>query len=74
MRQNPFTGVLLVLLLCIIALLTWSRISAGDDQDGNAPIEPGQETVIPLNKDDPTFAFYSRWAALTYRHVMAAGG
>jgi hypothetical protein len=23
-------------------------------------------------RDDPAFAFYSRWAALTYRHVMMA--
>jgi hypothetical protein len=23
-----------------------------------------------VNKDDPAFAFYSRWAALMYRHVM----
>ncbi len=23
-----------------------------------------------INNDDPAFAFYSRWAALLYRHVM----
>ncbi|MDY7110670.1 MAG: hypothetical protein SYC29_18715 [Planctomycetota bacterium] len=25
---------------------------------------------MKINKDDPAFAFYSRWAALMYRHVM----
>ncbi len=26
--------------------------------------------LMKINKDDPAFAFYSRWAALMYRHVM----
>ena len=26
--------------------------------------------LIKVNNDDPAFAFYSRWAALMYRHVM----
>ena len=68
MRQNPFTGVLLVLLLCILALLTWSSISAGDDEDGNAPIEPGQEGAIPLNKDDPTF---NSWRKIRDLHATS---
>ena len=29
---------------------------------------PGMKGV----RDDPSFAFYSRWAALTYRHVLTA--
>lgn len=37
---------------------------------------PGHERLrVPdarTNKDDPAFAFYSRWSALTYRHVMGA--
>jgi hypothetical protein len=28
---------------------------------------------MTVNKDDPAFAFYSRWAALMYRHVMGTG-
>jgi hypothetical protein len=27
-----------------------------------------------LNEEDPAFAFYSRWSALMYRHVMGAAG
>jgi len=27
--------------------------------------------MMKVNNDDPEFAFYSRWAALMYRHVMA---
>ena len=26
--------------------------------------------MMKINQDDPNFAFYSRWAALLYRHVM----
>ena len=25
---------------------------------------------MKINNDDPAFAFYSRWAALLYRHVL----
>lgn len=28
--------------------------------------------LMRVNNDDPAFAFYSRWAALMYRHVLAA--
>ncbi|UCD76569.1 MAG: hypothetical protein JSV91_06515 [Phycisphaerales bacterium] len=35
---------------------------------------PGHQRLrllqMKINKDDPAFAFYSRWAALMYRHVM----
>lgn len=38
---------------------------------------PGIERLrIPgaiLNRDDPAFAFYSRWAALMYRHIIGTG-
>ena len=37
---------------------------------------PGHQRLrlpqMKINKDDPAFAFYSRWAALMYRHVMGA--
>ncbi len=29
--------------------------------------------MMKINKDDPAFAFYSRWSALMYRHVMGTG-
>lgn len=39
---------------------------------------PGYERLrlpeMKINKDDPAFAFYSRWAALLYRHVMGWDG
>ena len=39
---------------------------------------PGYERLrlpgMKINGDDPAFAFYSRWAALLYRHVLAPGG
>ncbi len=35
---------------------------------------PGHDKLVVPNmtaaRDDPTFAFYSRWAALTYRHIL----
>jgi hypothetical protein len=35
---------------------------------------PGHDRLrlpdMKINRDDPAFAFYSRWAALMYRHVM----
>ena len=27
---------------------------------------------MKINDEDPAFAYYSRWAALMYRHVMGA--
>ena len=29
---------------------------------------------LSVNNDDPAFAFYSRWTALMYRHVMGGVG
>lgn len=46
-----------------------------DNFFGNFKPPPGIDRLrLPqskLNKDNPAFAFYSRWAALMYRHVMS---